>query len=129
MVIGPANDGGYYLIGLRRPAHELFDGIPWGTEEVLERTLEAARARGIRAELLDRLDDVDRPQDIPVWEREARAEILPAESPSISIIIPVVDEADKICSAIEGAQADPAVVEKIVVDGGSTDGSEERARS
>ena len=129
VVIGPANDGGYYLIGLRHPAAELFHGIPWGTEQVLERTLDVARARGIRVELLDRLDDVDRPPDIPVWEREARATILPVEPPSISIIIPVVDEAAGICSAIAGTQADPSVTERIVVDGGSTDGSAEKASS
>jgi len=128
-VIGPANDGGYYLVGLRRPAPELFQGIPWGTEEVLERTLDIARARGIRVELLDRLEDVDRPRDIPVWEREARAATLPVRPPSISIIIPVVDEADRICSAIAGTHADPSVMERIVVDGGSTDGCAEKARS
>jgi len=126
-VIGPANDGGYYLIGLRQPAPELFQGIPWGTEEVLKRTLDVARARGIRVEFLDHLDDVDRPQDIPVWEREAP--VLPVEPPSISIIIPVVDEADGICSAIAGTQADPSVMERIVVDGGSSDGSVEKAKS
>jgi len=129
VVIGPANDGGYYLIGLRQPAPELFHGIPWGTEQVLERTLDVARARGVRVELLDRLDDVDRPPDIPVWEREARAASLPVEPPSISIIIPVVDEADGIGSAIDGTQADTSVMERIVVDGGSTDGSADKARS
>jgi rSAM/selenodomain-associated transferase 2/rSAM/selenodomain-associated transferase 1 len=128
-VIGPANDGGYYLVGLRRPAPELFQGIPWGTEEVLESTLDVAQARGIRVELLDRLDDVDRPADIPVWEREARAASLPVRPPSISIIIPVVDEANEICSAIAGTRYDPSVTERIVVDGGSTDGSVEKARS
>jgi rSAM/selenodomain-associated transferase 2/rSAM/selenodomain-associated transferase 1 len=128
-VIGPASDGGYYLVGLRQPASELFQGIPWGTEEVLERTLEIARARGIGVELLGRLDDVDRPLDIPVWEREARAANLPAEAPSISIVIPVVDEGDEIRSAIAATRGDPSVVERIVVDGGSTDGSVEKARS
>jgi rSAM/selenodomain-associated transferase 2 len=129
LVIGPANDGGYYLIGLRQPTPDLFRGIPWGTEQVLERTLEVARALGIRTELLDRLDDVDRPPDIAVWEREAGAASRPPEPLSISIIVPVVDEAEGISSAIAGTQAGPSVTERIVVDGGSSDGSAEKASS
>ena len=39
VVLGPASDGGYYLIGLRSSAPALFDGIPWGTGEVLRATL------------------------------------------------------------------------------------------
>jgi rSAM/selenodomain-associated transferase 2/rSAM/selenodomain-associated transferase 1 len=129
VVIGPANDGGYYLIGLRQSAPELFHGIPWGTAQVLERTLDVAQARGIRVELLDRLDDVDRPPDIQVWEREAGAASVPVEHPSISVIIPVVDEVDGISSAIAGTQAGPSVKERIVVDGGSADGGAEKASS
>jgi uncharacterized protein len=129
LVIGPANDGGYYLIGLRSPAHGLFEGIPWGTERVLERTLGAARSLGLALGLLDRLDDVDRPEDIGVWEKEIRAEGPGVLPPAISIIVPVLDEADGICQALDGTQAVPFVQERIVVDGGSQDGSAERARS
>ena len=42
LVLGPASDGGYYLIGLRSPAPSLFDGIPWGSGEVLLATLRVA---------------------------------------------------------------------------------------
>ena len=42
LVLGPATDGGYYLIGLARPAPELFAGVPWGTERVLAATLARA---------------------------------------------------------------------------------------
>ena len=67
-VLGPARDGGYYLIGLRRPIGQLFEGIPWGTDQVLEKTLNVARDLQLRVSLLDPLEDVDRPEDLPVWE-------------------------------------------------------------
>lgn len=66
LVIGPAEDGGYGLIGLSRPAPELFTGIPWGSDAVLEETLERARAANIRYRLLDTVWDVDEPSD---WAR------------------------------------------------------------
>ncbi|MFH1059409.1 MAG: TIGR04282 family arsenosugar biosynthesis glycosyltransferase, partial [Pseudomonadota bacterium] len=47
LVLGPATDGGYYLVGLTRPAPELFADITWGTERVLEQTLAAARRAGL----------------------------------------------------------------------------------
>jgi rSAM/selenodomain-associated transferase 2 len=129
VVIGPARDGGYYLIGLRRPARELFEGIPWGSREVLERTLYAAAAAGLKVELLERLHDVDRPEDIPVWEEEVRAAGLADEPKALSIIIPAIDEADAIEYALAGTNGIPRVKERIVVDGGSRDGTEERARA
>jgi uncharacterized protein len=68
-VLGPARDGGYYLIGLRRPVPQLFQGVPWGTEKVFEHTLRVADELGLRHTLLEPLDDVDRPEDLWVWER------------------------------------------------------------
>ncbi len=63
LVLGPAHDGGYYLIGLRAPAPELFRGIAWSTEVVLEQTLAQARALGLRLVLLPTLRDVDTASD------------------------------------------------------------------
>ena len=59
IVIGPARDGGYYLIGLRRPTPAVFEGIPWGTSGVLQETL--ARVRDLDAEvaLLAEKEDID----------------------------------------------------------------------
>ncbi len=65
LVLGPARDGGYYLIGLRRPIPRLFHGIPWGTHRVLAQTLE--RAGGLRVSQLEALDDVDTPADLARW--------------------------------------------------------------
>lgn len=69
LVLGPAEDGGYYLIGMTQVHPELFDGIPWGTRDVLSRTLEAAAALRLRVELLPAWYDVDRPSDLQrVWD-------------------------------------------------------------
>lgn len=59
IVLGPATDGGYYLIGMSRPCPRIFQGIEWSTGRVLSQTLEAARAESRRAVLLDEWRDVD----------------------------------------------------------------------
>ena len=64
LVLGPAEDGGYYLIGLRRAIPGLFTAIPWGTSGVWEATLKAARRAGLRPEILPSWYDVDRPADL-----------------------------------------------------------------
>ncbi|MEY4949930.1 MAG: hypothetical protein RL698_2141 [Pseudomonadota bacterium] len=58
LVLGPALDGGYYLIAMREP-HDVFEGIAWSTPQVLEATLDRARARGLRTRLLQDDFDVD----------------------------------------------------------------------
>lgn len=65
VVLGPAVDGGYYLMALRAPARGLFEGIPWSTDRVLERTVERAGELGLTVHLLERLADVDRAADLP----------------------------------------------------------------
>ena len=64
VVLGPTEDGGYYLIGIRRPHRELFDAMPWSTPEVLEVTLRRAAAAGLRAACLPSWFDVDTPDDL-----------------------------------------------------------------
>jgi hypothetical protein len=64
LVLGPAEDGGYYLIGLTQSRPELFEHIPWGTSLVLQRTRDAARALGIAVETLPRWYDVDSLSDL-----------------------------------------------------------------
>jgi uncharacterized protein len=72
-VFGPAADGGYYLVGLTRMCPALFSGITWGTSDVLQRTLDIAASRNLDLLLLATLHDVDRPEDLSVWEREKQA--------------------------------------------------------
>lgn len=64
LVLGPSEDGGYYLIGLRRLHPELFDGMRWSTPTVLEETLRRARALGLRATRLSAWYDVDTAADL-----------------------------------------------------------------
>ena len=65
-VIGPATDGGYWLIGLNAPCPALFENIKWSTSDVLPKTLEKANEAGLSVQLLRELTDVDTGED---WER------------------------------------------------------------
>jgi rSAM/selenodomain-associated transferase 1 len=64
LVLGPSDDGGYYLIGLRRPRAELFEGMPWSTPAVFEETLRRADALGLRTAQLAPWYDVDTAVDL-----------------------------------------------------------------
>lgn len=64
VVIGPAEDGGYYLLGMRKFAPGIFRGIPWSTERVLELTLKVIVRGKLRGKLLRRDFDLDRPGDL-----------------------------------------------------------------
>lgn len=66
VVLGPAEDGGYYLVGVRSEslAPELFQGVPWSTGRVLEVTLDRCRELGLEPMLLPSGWDVDRPPDL-----------------------------------------------------------------
>lgn len=68
LVLGPARDGGYYLIGLRGLIPELFTGISWSTAEVLQQTITIAKRLGLAVAKLPLLSDVDRPEDLSVWK-------------------------------------------------------------
>ena len=138
LVLGPATDGGYYLIGLRRPAPRLFADIPWGSRRVLEETLVRARELSLDPSLLKSLSDVDRPEDLAVWHRvqcscqgNGDRRLLP-ERPSggrragaagrISVIVPTLNEARHLPQALLSLNS-ATNVETIVVDGGSADGT------
>ena len=66
-VIGPAHDGGYYLIGIARPMPFLWSAMLWGTDAVLAETLARLASRGIAPVLLEPLHDCDRPEDLDRW--------------------------------------------------------------
>lgn len=72
LVLGPACDGGYYLVGLVAPRRRLFEGIAWSTATVCGATLERAEALGLRHRLLPELRDVDTLADVRrEWKRLA----------------------------------------------------------
>jgi len=64
LALGPATDGGYYLIGIKYPIDALFEDISWGTDKVLEKTVSLAQQLGLSIEILKELHDVDRPEDL-----------------------------------------------------------------
>jgi rSAM/selenodomain-associated transferase 1 len=64
LVLGPAEDGGYYLIGVTRSHPQLFERIPWGTSQVLEHTCNAAEALGMTVEKISQWYDVDSLSDL-----------------------------------------------------------------
>ncbi len=64
LVIGPAKDGGYYLIGLRRSIPELFHEIQWGTNQVFAETMAIAQKLNLSIAVLPILADIDRPEDL-----------------------------------------------------------------
>lgn len=59
IVLGPSDDGGYYLIGLKKPHREVFERIDWSTERVLDQTVRRAAESGLEVELLPTGYDVD----------------------------------------------------------------------
>jgi rSAM/selenodomain-associated transferase 1 len=77
VVIGPATDGGYYLLGMKGLHAELFDDISWGTASVQRQTEQAAAKTGLKVTFLEEKTDMDFWHDIPeLWRREAE-EICP----------------------------------------------------
>ena len=133
LVLGPAGDGGYYLIGMHKIAFSranlrLFNEIHWGTAVVLSQTLAVAKELELNYILLDTLDDVDRPEDLAVWHRALKPTLEALGKKRISIIIPTLNEAGNIKETITPLQKIKEV-EIVVVDGGSRDNTVELARS
>jgi hypothetical protein len=118
VVLVPAEDGGYCLIGLRRMVPTLFDSISWGTHTVFEETLKRAKNQGLSVKVLEPLQDVDLPEDIAIWER--------VNQKFLSIIIPTLNEEKKISQVLDHLKV-LKHGEVIVADGGSRDRTVSRA--
>jgi uncharacterized protein len=119
-VFGPASDGGYYLVGLRHDTPAIFQDIEWGSDKVLEDTFKRIEQEGLSYRLMEQKQDIDRQEDLEVWEKEKGEEV-------ISVIIPALDEAGRIGETIQRALSGENV-EVIVVDGGSRDETRQIAR-
>ena len=111
LVIGPSEDGGYWLIGMKGLIEDVFFGIDWGTDRVLDQTLAVLRKRRIGFSLLNRLMDIDTIEDL----KRAKIDI----NPFLSVIIPTLNEEDNIRNSIISARCPDSEI--IVVDGGSRD--------
>jgi rSAM/selenodomain-associated transferase 1 len=70
LVLGPATDGGYYLMGLKRPVPELFVDVPWSTANVLAATRRNASAVGLTVALVKEWRDIDAPEDLRALIRD-----------------------------------------------------------
>jgi rSAM/selenodomain-associated transferase 2/rSAM/selenodomain-associated transferase 1 len=133
LVLGPANDGGYYLIGLKqstfnRALPQLMTNISWGSASVLDQTVRIAERMGLKYALLEKLTDVDRLEDLTVWQQAGGICCSAVTDPRpISVIIPALNEADYILDTLKHIQSGENL-EIIVVDGGSTDNTVQLAK-
>lgn len=127
LVLGPATDGGYYLVGLRKDVPQLFDGISWSTDKVFRQTIQAAESSGLSVAQLESLGDVDRPEDLQVWTPFAADDIAADVESRISVVIPALNEGAAIATAVESA-APCSNIDVTVVDGGSRDNTVEIAK-
>jgi len=80
VVVGPSDDGGYYLIGVRAPQPALFDGVPWSSADTRRATLERARALGLSVHLLPPWFDVDTADDLARLRAELAGRTAPART-------------------------------------------------
>jgi uncharacterized protein len=70
LVIGPAKDGGYYLLAMKDDVKDVFQNIEWSTEKVLKQTIEVIQKKGYSYSLLPQLSDVDTIEDVPQQWRD-----------------------------------------------------------
>ncbi len=133
VVIGPTEDGGYYLIGMSVLHHEAFDAKVYGVSSVLEETVSSIRENGLTVELVDKYCDIDTKADIADFRRRIADD--PAlrrtysgrfviDNLKVSVIIPVYNE--EAAAGVLKKQLNDCIssrndTEIIFVDGGSTD--------
>ncbi|MDH3680673.1 MAG: TIGR04282 family arsenosugar biosynthesis glycosyltransferase [Acidimicrobiia bacterium] len=130
LVLGPADDGGYYLIATVERPGPLVTGITMSTPTVLADTLARAERAGIRVVLLERWYDVDEPADLARLRtdlatapdsvaRHTRA-FLSERRPTIAAVVPALDEGQNIAEVVRRT-SQQCVADVIVVDNGSVD--------
>jgi len=141
-VIGPSEDGGFYLLGLRRCPEGLLSGIPWSAPTTCLETIAKLQATGLTVYILDNWFDVDTEQDLE--KLNSLVTVKQIEAPATkhfleahawrgagarpircSVIIPVLNERELLPQTIQALAAHPWIHEVIVADGGSTDGTRE----
>lgn len=119
VVIGPAADGGYYLLGVRSDAEALFVGMPWSEGSLLARTRAAAAACGLHVHMLPERHDIDTPGDFRAWTRRVTAAV-PERPPRLSVVILALNESTELPACIASVCRERRT-EVIVADGGSDD--------
>lgn len=121
VVIVPATDGGYVLIGTNAFQPDLFRQITWSSSRTLEQTLQQAKVKNLSAVLLGPETDVDTVEDLKIVEDTL--------NPQLSVIIPVLNDHHLLKETLHTFSHVHHLgeIEVIVVDGGSTDGSDDVA--
>ncbi|XP_033111275.1 uncharacterized protein LOC117112318 [Anneissia japonica] len=140
MILGPAQDGGYYLIGLnsqilqklgKKKLDCLFEGMEWGTERVKEQQIAVAKKHNIHVTLLPTiLQDIDTVDDLSEFERSTGVTLRELTRPKLSVIVPVLNEEHNIHKVLRNIITSctwPESLEIILVDGGSSDGTRQEA--
>lgn len=121
MVLGPAADGGFYLLGIkgsieRRLLEYVMTGIEWGTPLVLKQTLQRIQEAGLSWGFTAELNDVDVPEDLP----ENISLLYDADCSRISVIVPALNEEECIASTLDSIKRGDNI-QVILADGGSRD--------
>jgi uncharacterized protein len=141
-VIGPSEDGGFYLLGLRTCPPNLLSEISWSAASTCEETIGKLKGSGLTVDILDSWFDIDTAEDLEKLNGlisanqiqaprtkdflEAHAAACKsAQSFSYSVIIPTLNEREYLPQAIAGLEKQQGIREVLVVDGGSTDGTRE----
>ena len=120
VVLGPAADGGYYLIGMMRDRPELFTDIDWETERVFAQTRAAIERQGLSVAELPVLNDVDLPADAAVLRDDPRFADVWTGRPLLSVIVPALNESASLGRILECVRRADGI-EIILADGGSRD--------
>ncbi len=123
VVLGPASDGGYYLVGVRNGVVPFFEGTPWSTSNVFRYTSNRLRSLNTSLHTLTTRDDIDVGEDLPNLLGTPHD-----ATPELSIVIPTLNEQDHIAAALASTASNERV-ERIVVDAKSTDRTPEIAAS
>lgn len=125
LVLGPASTGGYYLLALRRPAPDLFDNIPWSSNQVATTLLARAKLLGLSRELLTPKDSLE---DNTIYRAYlGRVARKTAATDSLTVIVPTLNDAATLDATLTAAVQSLPGSRLIVVDGQSSDRTREIA--
>lgn len=137
VVLGPTVDGGYYLVGMKKPQPAIFQVKSYGKESVLAGTLRAAEDAGLTVGLTDLLADMDTVADLNDYRRRMRENWFLQKTETgrflakiarISVIVPIYNEEKTIDALLDQLEPLKESCEILLVDGGSTDGTLEKIR-
>jgi uncharacterized protein len=141
-VMGPCEDGGFYLLGLRKCPAGLLAGIRWSEAGTFEQVRTRLKSAGMRILVLDSWFDVDLPEDLEKLRKKIIAGEIQADATraaldrlsfgetaaptlKVSVILPVLNECEWLPRTIASLESQPWVHEIIAVDACSTDGTRE----